>query len=133
MFLNQQVSVRLPQVKVDPSSLRSPTILCRTSETDEEFFQTYHEVSWSRKLLAEKLIEEELEIYNARFRASEPQPIESPKTPEDEMSRIEESGLVDFAAFQTRPSSELSRAKAMDILNREREAATITGRETPRR
>jgi general secretion pathway protein D len=130
-FLFRQKSVE--HFKTNLFLFVTPTILGRTSETDEEFFKTYHEVSWSRKLLAEKLIEEELEIYNARFVASDPRKVEPPKTPEDEMSRIEDSGLVDFAAFQTRRGSELSRAKAVDILNRERDAATITGRETPRR
>jgi general secretion pathway protein D len=111
----------------------TPTILGKTHEEDLAYFEKYHEVSWSRKLLAEKLIEEELEIYNSRFRASEPQGEAPAESPEDEMSRIEDSGLVDFAAFETRPSSGITRARAKEVLEREREAATVTTSEQPGR
>jgi type II secretory pathway component GspD/PulD (secretin) len=103
----------------------TPTILGDVGQRDEEYFRTYHEVSWSRKLLAEQLIDSELEIYNSRFRAAQLWELEPPKTPEESLERLEESGLLDFPSFHNQSSTLLTREQAREMFEQAREDAII--------
>jgi len=57
-------------------------------------FSDYHEITWRRKLLADKLLDETISIHNARFKL-DPREMED----ESEADQIEDSGYTDVPRY----------------------------------
>ena len=72
---------------------------------DQGHFDDYHRQSWERKMLADRLIEQVIDIPNSRFR-------DKPLLPEGELERIQDSGFLDMPRYKSRPTPQMTADEA---------------------
>ncbi len=84
-------------------------------------FADYHKVTWERKMLAEKLLEQAIDIHNTRFKGAE----DAEK--KDRLDQIQDSGFLDHPRWKSTSRGRLSVEEARKRLEQIRAAKAAEG------